>query len=158
MLQVAAPKEIYDRPTTAEVADFIGRCSFLPATVTEQTDDGRITVELAGGGALTVTSHAAWPAGQRVSVGIRAERMTVVPPRTDVTPASLNAIPAELKKVSYVGARYEYEVIAGDELVFAESPAEVTERNVWLVVPQDAAYVFADRPATTTMALAEVDT
>jgi iron(III) transport system ATP-binding protein len=158
MLQVAAPKEIYDRPTTAEVADFIGRCSFLPATVTEQTDDGRTTVELAGGGALTVTSHASWPAGQRVSVGIRAERMTVVPPRTDVTPASLNAIPAELKKVSYVGARYEYEVVAGDELVFAESPTEVTERNVWLVVPQDAAYVFAGRPAATTMALAEVDT
>ncbi|HET8601494.1 MAG TPA: ABC transporter ATP-binding protein [Segeticoccus sp.] len=158
MLQVAAPKEVYHDPSNAEVADFIGRCSFLSATVVEQEESGLTRVQLDGGGQLRVTAHGRWAAGQQVSVGIRSERMEVTPPRSDVTADSVNAIPAELRKASFVGARYEYELVAGDQLVFAESDREVSERKVWLLVPEDAAYVFSRSDAAQAeVPLAEVD-
>jgi iron(III) transport system ATP-binding protein len=146
MLQVASPKEVYDAPASASVADFIGRCSFFVATVRGHAPDGATVVDLDGGVTLTVSSREVHPEGAKVTVGIRSERMQVSPPRVDVSPKSLNAIPAELKKVAYVGARYEYELVAGEQIVFVESEAEIAERQVWLIVPVDGAYVFSDRP------------
>ncbi|WP_152185500.1 ABC transporter ATP-binding protein [Segeticoccus rhizosphaerae] len=157
MLQVASPKDVYNAPTNASVADFIGRCSFFEATVRGGESDGVATVELAGGGTLRVTSHETHPDGAAVTVGIRSERMEVVPPRADVGAESVNAIPAELKKVAFVGARYEYELVAGDQLVFAESDAEVTDRQVWLIVPTDAAYVFSGAAAARSRELGGVE-
>lgn len=146
MLQVASPKDVYDAPANASVADFIGRCSFFVATVRGHAPDGATVVDLDGGVTLKVSSREVYPEGAKVTVGIRSERMQVSPPRVDVSPKSLNAIPAELKKVAYVGARYEYELVAGEQIVFVESEAEVSERQVWLIVPVDGVYVFSDRP------------
>jgi iron(III) transport system ATP-binding protein len=157
MLQVASPKEVYNAPSSASVADFIGRCSFFEATVRGGEADGAATVELPGGGTLRVTAHETHPDGATVTVGIRSERMEVVPPRTDVSPDSVNAIPAVLTKVAFVGARYEYELVAGDQVVFAESDTEVTDRRVWLVVPVDAAYVFSGTAAALSRELGGVE-
>ena len=157
MLQVGTPKDVYNLPATAEVANFIGRCSFFSATVRGQETGGVATVELAGGVILQVLSREGYPVGADVTVGIRSERMQVLPPRADVPPEAVNAIPAELKKISYVGARYEYELVAGDQLVFAESDIEVVERQVWLVVPTDASYVFAGEVAVLDADMTEVE-
>ncbi|MFJ8049641.1 ABC transporter ATP-binding protein [Streptomyces luteogriseus] len=53
--QAATPGEIYARPASVFVADFIGRANFLEA-VPEQVGDGRATVTVLGR-QLTVAAH-----------------------------------------------------------------------------------------------------
>ena len=78
--------------------------------------------------------------------------------RNGVADESVNEIRAGVSKTSFVCARYEYELVAGDQLVFAESDREVTDRTVWLLVPEEAAYVFSRGDAAQAAAsLAEAD-
>src|SRR5690606_32261447 len=52
--QVGTPEEIYERPATTFVADFIGRANLLPGSVVKCTDD-RATVRVEGLGELEAT-------------------------------------------------------------------------------------------------------
>ena len=65
--QVGTPTEVYERPGTAFVADFIGESNLYPATVL----DGGKGVRLDNG--LELAAEAAGPAGARVGVMIRPE-------------------------------------------------------------------------------------
>ncbi|WGW11469.1 ABC transporter ATP-binding protein [Saxibacter everestensis] len=144
MLQVGTPNEIYDHPSSLAVADFIGRCSFFRAQVLEN-ENGTLVVDLLDGkGAIRVQSDQQFARGTSVTVGVRSELLKVTPPRTDVPAISVNAIPAELKKVSYVGARYEFELMAAGQLMFAEGDRKLTDDQVWLTVPAEGVFVFAE--------------
>lgn len=144
MLQVGTPNEIYDHPNCLAVADFIGRCSFFRAKVLE-TGAGTLVVDLVDGeGTLRVTSATAFAAGTHVTIGVRSELVKVSQPRDDVPAISVNAIPADLKKASYVGARYEFELMAAGQLIFAEGEHKLDEQQVWLLVPEAGLFVFAE--------------
>jgi spermidine/putrescine transport system ATP-binding protein len=72
--QLGAPSEIYDRPATPFVADFIGEMNHLEGTL-ERTAGGELAVELAGSrvGVGRVVRDA--EPGSRVLVGIRPEEL-----------------------------------------------------------------------------------
>jgi len=75
--QLGTPEEIYERPATRFVADFIGRNNILDATVTSVAENTAV-LRFANGGELTIQSHQRGPgvdlaAGKHVSVCIRAE-------------------------------------------------------------------------------------
>ena len=74
--QLGTPAEIYHRPATPFVADFIGETNLLPADFAEQTGDD-VRVRLAGGLELTVPA-AAWPTGaKRALLSVRPEKVLV---------------------------------------------------------------------------------
>ena len=83
MLQVGTPKEIYERPETHFVADFIGETNFIPGTLLSRGDDGCGRVKLADGTVVRARlSHALGSAASAVTVAIRPERIAVfTPPR-----------------------------------------------------------------------------
>jgi spermidine/putrescine transport system ATP-binding protein len=67
--QVGTPREIYHRPCSRFVADFIGEANLLPAT----GGGGRLTLE---GGLSLETPAAEWPAGQAEAlISIRPEKI-----------------------------------------------------------------------------------
>jgi iron(III) transport system ATP-binding protein len=139
MLQIGPPKDIYDAPESAAVADFIGRCTFFPGVV-EGLEGDRAVVSLEGH-PVTVRANEHCVPSAKVLVGVRSERMQVRSARDGTGQG--NAIPAELLKVSYVGARYECELMAAGRLAFAESDTEPAHSGpVALVIPTDGAYVF----------------
>ena len=70
--QVAAPDELYDRPATAFVAEFVGTMNRLPGSLTA---DGR-TVTVLGS---TVPVQDGGPASGPVAVLVRPENLTVAP-------------------------------------------------------------------------------
>jgi iron(III) transport system ATP-binding protein len=77
--QVGAPEDIYERPATRFVADFIGRNNVLDATITSILDRS-ITVRFANGSELSVDSGQIAPGldlrtGGRVGVCLRAESL-----------------------------------------------------------------------------------
>jgi ABC-type Fe3+/spermidine/putrescine transport system ATPase subunit len=67
--QVGVPEDIYERPETKFVADFIGRNNLLDATVT-QVSEKSTTVKFANGAELAVDAHRR-ASGLQVSIGAR---------------------------------------------------------------------------------------
>ncbi len=73
--QIGTPKEIYQKPTNAWVADFIGSPSvnFIAGTVTQDGEG----VKLSGGSVLAM-KRTSWSAGMGVTVGLRPETISIV--------------------------------------------------------------------------------
>jgi spermidine/putrescine transport system ATP-binding protein len=74
--QLGEPREIYDRPTTAFVADFIGDMNFFEAVVVE-SGDGGFTAD--AGGSVVVRARGTAARGEKVRLGIRPERLVAHP-------------------------------------------------------------------------------
>ncbi|UUX51865.1 ABC transporter ATP-binding protein [Nisaea acidiphila] len=72
ILQIGAPRDIYNAPANRFVADFIGESNFLPATV---ADAGSVT--LGNGNTAPAVMPAGLEAGTRVTVAIRPEQIDV---------------------------------------------------------------------------------
>src|ERR671910_2057428 len=73
LLQVAGPEELYERPATRFVADFIGRSNILPGTVASPG-----TVVLVNGDRLDLPT--AQDTGTAVGVAVRPERIRIDQP------------------------------------------------------------------------------
>lgn len=72
--QLGAPSEIYDRPATAFVADFIGEMNHLEGTL-ERGAGGGFAVALAGAHLGVSRVIAECEPGERVRVGVRPEEL-----------------------------------------------------------------------------------
>ena len=70
LLQIGTPEDIYERPTTRFVADFIGRSNFLEATVASENE-----LVLSNGDRLQLQSD--YETGESVAVTVRPERLTI---------------------------------------------------------------------------------
>ena len=73
--QMDAPAEIYDRPLTAFVADFIGEMNFLVGDVTRAADG---EYDLDTGTGVVVRGRGEATSGQSARVGIRPSRLHIV--------------------------------------------------------------------------------
>jgi spermidine/putrescine transport system ATP-binding protein len=75
--QLGTPEELYDRPRTRFVADFIGTTNLLAGTV-ESVAGGSAVLELEAGGRCVVGADGLAP-GAAVEVAIRPEALELVP-------------------------------------------------------------------------------
>ncbi|CAN5917556.1 ABC transporter ATP-binding protein [soil metagenome] len=115
LLQVGTPEQIYERPSSPMVAQFIGDTNLLTATV---KDDGQ--VELAGG-QIVAADIAAAP-GTETVLTLRPEHLLVV--AADATIADgHNALDGVVTRRVYLGNAVSYDVTAG------EVTLRVRERN-----------------------------
>jgi iron(III) transport system ATP-binding protein len=158
LLQYGPPHEIYERPTSRFVADFIGQTSFLPAVV-EEVRDGHARTRLTSTGAVIRATIPDSPPklGDRVVLAIRSEKIQVQPegaPATrSATPGDAeNVIPARVTSFIYVGSAYEYILeTPGGEIRVATLQA-IAGFDVALYLPPDAIVVLPDEPAPATPA------
>ncbi|EPX82718.1 ABC-type spermidine/putrescine transport system, ATPase component [Rubellimicrobium thermophilum DSM 16684] len=86
LLQVGTPRDIYDRPATRFVADFIGETNFLPA----MAGDGLVRLR---SGEVVAASPLAGP----VTVAIRPEQIRLVPAEEE------GVLAATLEGATYLG-------------------------------------------------------
>ncbi|MFE1837404.1 ABC transporter ATP-binding protein [Streptomyces sviceus] len=92
--QFDTPQELFERPRTPFVADFLGAANFLPGRVEEQTTDHTL-VRLDTGGLLKARPQSA-PDGARV-------RAAVQPGRLYLCPAGDGFCTGTVETVTYVG-------------------------------------------------------
>jgi spermidine/putrescine transport system ATP-binding protein len=107
LLQVGAPQEIYARPRTRFVADFIGDTNLLGGTVADAN-----AVTLGDGTTIRVATTAA--AGSDVTVAMRPEHLGLRRPDADRDP-SLDAVHGRVDRVTFMGNAISYEVVAGGD-------------------------------------------
>jgi iron(III) transport system ATP-binding protein len=115
--QVGTPEEIYRRPHTKVVADFIGETNFLPGRIEAVSTEG-VEVETAWGRFVGVCGDSAWkpqPGGHAV-LSIRPECWTFSCGKREV-----NAVSGRIGEVTYLGEVSQYRfALAGVELKIFE--------------------------------------
>ena len=111
--QIGTPGEIYDRPATRYVADFIGAATFLDGTVASTSGED-VVVRTDLGPAHARVDRGAFHVGDRVEVFFRPEHCQV-----SATAESQNSWPARIEASLYVGTNYEYVLKAGPHRLLA---------------------------------------
>ncbi len=106
--QIGPPEAVYESPATEFVAGFLGASNMLDGEVKE-TNNGRTTIALATGGTVTTSTDSVPPGISRVRVGVRPEKITIVPDDGNA-PANRNAVTGLLRMSTYIGVNYQYKV------------------------------------------------
>ncbi|MDO0917470.1 ABC transporter ATP-binding protein [Streptomyces sp. DT2A-34] len=116
--QFDTPQELFERPRTPFVADFLGAANFLPGQVEQQTS-GHTLVRLDTGGVLKARPQAG-PEGARVRAAVQPGRLALCPPDDGFCTGTVGT-------VTYVGTLVRVTVRplgeAATELVRLELPA-----------------------------------
>ena len=121
--QVGTPAEVYDTPTTAYVADFLGSANILDVEVVGPASEGRTSVRVGG---TTVQCGNRPPDVGEVKLVVRPERLSL----EEMTEPS-GAIPATVARVVYQGPTTDVIVrlATGEELV-VRRPSERAGQHV----------------------------
>ena len=108
IVQKGTPQEIYRKPTSRFVADFLGMTNIFPAEVVSQ-ERGRVTVALQGGTEITLQGQDVPSRG--LSVAIPAESLTF-----GSEDNSVNALSGVVIVRSFLGAIWRFRVETGTGL------------------------------------------
>jgi spermidine/putrescine transport system ATP-binding protein len=121
VLQIGKPEEIYERPASKYVADFIGETNFIDGVVNGQSGS-KVEVELEGTGVVCVESNRSFTNGQQVSIAVRPEKLRL---NTDLKEG--NTLKGRVEDVIYIGTDTHYGVrFTGGQKV------RVREQNIML--------------------------
>jgi putative spermidine/putrescine transport system ATP-binding protein len=124
--QIGSPQDLYFRPKTAFVADFLGESNIIHGTVLGSGADGM--VEAAGGLRIHATVDAALVPGQQVKLVLRPESLRLLEPGETAE----NVATGTLSETAFIGGVYRHFVaIAGDMVL---SLKQFTDRGA--AVPQ----------------------
>ncbi|MGA7098020.1 MAG: ABC transporter ATP-binding protein [Acidimicrobiia bacterium] len=106
LLQVGKSEDIYERPTSRFVADFIGDINLLDVTLT-----GPTTARLSSGAEIGIADSGSG-SGEKVTVALRPERMSLYDLNEEV-PSGHNRVRVRITRRMYYGDVYFYDVDAG---------------------------------------------
>jgi ABC-type Fe3+/spermidine/putrescine transport system ATPase subunit len=101
--QLGTPEDIYARPASRFVADFVGLSSFLEGVVEAVTPDGmRVAV---GGGRVTVPPLPGVTPGRHALLFVRPNEVELLPAGA---PEASDALRATVEAATYLGDRMDY--------------------------------------------------
>jgi iron(III) transport system ATP-binding protein len=138
--QVGSPQEIYRKPATAFVADFVGSMNFLSGTLEapDRVKVGRLS--------LACPPQDGLPAGTAVSLCIRPEDVRV----RDLPADAANRIAVDVAELDFVGAFCRATLTAGDVALTADFSSNLIRdlgvelgRKLDVALPPDRVRVFA---------------
>jgi spermidine/putrescine transport system ATP-binding protein len=113
--QLGTPEELYERPRTRFVADFIGTSNLLSGTV-EAIHGPNAVVRLSSGETCLTTAAAGITVGRSVELSVRPETV-VLDARNGSGPSDEpGSIPAAVEQVAYLGGNVQYLVRSGGGL------------------------------------------
>ena len=142
IVQEGSPAEIYQRPQTRYVADFVGKANFVEATIGGWVDDR--TVELSAmGERLRTACPGGLSTGDPVVLSIRPEELRTHPARPDRP----NVVEGTIERVEFLGDMLECAVTAGGQrLLIRQSPYTQAARGqqIFVEFPQEACTVLSE--------------
>ena len=124
--QLGTPEELYDRPRTRFVADFIGTTNVMAGTVASVAGDGAL-VQLEAGGRCVVGADGLAP-GDTIEIGVRPEalelRLRVAPDAVAGEGAAAGSwLRGTIEQSAYLGTSISYQVRTdGGQRVVATVP------------------------------------
>ena len=146
VLQVAPPKELYERPASRFVADFIGINNLIDGTVTAlDSGEQRLRVKT-GVGEFSALIDARFRVGDRCVLCIRPENAAL-----NGRSQGHNLVTGRISFAAYMGNSLRYDVELSPGLIF-----KIDIRDPWhhIMLPLDSNVTLAF-PATSTVAIPE---
>jgi spermidine/putrescine transport system ATP-binding protein len=117
--QVGTPRDLYDRPASRYVADFIGETNLLPGTVVENTP-GMVTLRV-GDATLRGTTDAPLAVGGEAWLTVRPEAIAL---SSGAAPPGYNAVFATVADAVYAGSALRVHVtLEGGRRLVANVPS-----------------------------------
>ncbi|KXJ54479.1 MAG: spermidine/putrescine ABC transporter ATP-binding protein [Thalassospira sp. Nap_22] len=110
ILQIGAPREIYEAPTHRFVADFIGDSNFLVGNLVDD-GAGKRAVKLGGGQVIELTQDVSSQRSGEVTVSVRPERLGLVAENQ----AGDNQLVGTVSTVIYFGTDTTYQIDLGND-------------------------------------------
>jgi spermidine/putrescine transport system ATP-binding protein len=104
--QLGPPEEVYERPATEFVAEFLGASNLLDGTYGGSQGDWG-SVDLDSGAKIRIPVNADRRAGERVRVGVRPEKIQILPAGAGLTPTQ-NMVAATLRSAVFAGVSFQY--------------------------------------------------
>jgi ABC-type Fe3+/spermidine/putrescine transport system ATPase subunit len=143
--QLGTPAEVYERPRTAFVRDFLGNSFSVPGQVVVDADVPRVAITASlGGGSMEVPAQVAeglaLESGTAVEVGGRPEDLTM----HDARPQG-PAVGATITEALYQGTHIEYTVALGDAVLRINGPRSRPRAigdDVWLELDPARCWVW----------------
>ena len=147
IVQEGTPREIYQRPSSHFVADFVGRANFLEAVTIEHGLNGFTTLR-ALGHIMTARCPTGVGVGESVTLSIRPE---VIDLHT-ADPGRANVVGGTVNRVEYLGEHVETWVSVADSVVIVrQGPLERPRPGdtVWLEFRSEVCTVLTDHGVAT---------
>ncbi len=116
--QYATPFEIYDKPASAHVAEFIGSTNWISGRVSSRAEDdlGRLTLE--SGDTLCVVLPAGAKPDDRIRVSIRPEDVRL---DAGASHTGVNALHGCITDIAFLGSSTDYQVTIGSLILRAQT-------------------------------------
>ncbi len=112
VLQLGSPAEIYERPNSQFVADFIGETNFLEGQVVAQ-EDGHLAVMIRPNLEVRVPAVEVSPADTHVTVAVRPEKIRLL---NEPPPSHENCLPGVIQEVVYIGTDTHFQISVAEGL------------------------------------------
>ncbi len=138
--QEGAPEDVYNRPASRFVADFLGYSNFIAGTIAG-IDERCVRVRLGDGETLAVARAGSWAEGAPVEVVVRAEKIRIGAAAGETEPDD-TVFDGRIADVDYLGVTARYFVdVAGTRLqvisTIDEHPYREGDRVVVTIRPRD---------------------
>ncbi|MFF4960686.1 ABC transporter ATP-binding protein [Streptomyces sp. NPDC001222] len=142
IVRAGTPENVYQRPGSRFVAEFLGRCNFLTGTArsVDATTWLLEAPDLPGG--LPFRTTAPPPPGP-VTVAVRPEALVLGRPPTAPGAPDWQA---RVTHVTFLGDHYLYTLAVGPHQLQALSPRRLPEATVQITIAPDSVSLVADDP------------
>jgi spermidine/putrescine ABC transporter ATP-binding subunit len=98
--QIGSPHEVYERPATAFVADFVGETNFLSGVIVAVLESGQTVVEV-NGWKFSALERSQSQVGDPVRIAVRPERVWL-------SGRGSGGVPGTVEEVIYIGSTTRY--------------------------------------------------
>lgn len=122
--QIGTPEELYDRPDSQFVAQFLGNSNAIHGTVVEM-DEGYVTIKNGQDVAFKASTDFTFKEGDKVVAMIRPEKVDISKTKKD----AMNRIEAKVAEMIYLGESYRYilKTGTGEEVIVKKQIRYVDE-------------------------------
>jgi ABC-type Fe3+/spermidine/putrescine transport system ATPase subunit len=104
--QIDSPQQLYERPTTEFVRDFLGKAVLLKG-MNNGSNEGEAQVTLDGAPSTVLHARSTLPCGKRCVVALRPEDI-IIRPRSNAAPPAQAVLAGFVIDVRFTGRRIEY--------------------------------------------------
>ena len=144
IVQIGTPQEIYLRPTSPFIADFVGHSNILVGQVVSH-GDGAVSVLLADQQVLDLPKQAAGALHGKVEVAIRPEHVQLF--GTNSGRIAENVLHGKIIQRDFLGTHFEYLVTIGADVLRVKAAQEFATGEILVELPARHCMPFFTQPA-----------
>lgn len=140
--QAGAPQEIYERPSSPFVADFLGTTNFIRVETLGTDNAGMSTFLVQKTQKLSLQTTQKLDVGAPAILALRPEHIVIAPPGTE--PKTGNKLSVSVVSHAYVGGRWQITASVGRDLIRLESANQISGAVIDIFITDHIVTVFPE--------------